>query len=172
MYLYVFYIIARDQHQSHQRISRIMYRSHISVYHFSIPAFAKYLTSLQNTDYSNNNFHLIDTQSPYISFDQGALCVTTLRQLLQTTLGEGISTCPFAMTRETELEWIRCIRDLDGEVLLLFSSRVMWGFEGFPSCMLEGIGVSTVTKHPKNTSKTYRIALSNPSFADLKTQAL
>lgn len=145
MYLYyVFYIIARDQHRSHQRISRIIYRSHISVYHFSIPAFAKYLTSLQNTDYSNNNFHLIDTQSPYISFDQGALCITTLRQLLQTTLGEGISTCPFAMTRETELEWIRCIRDLDGEFCCFFS-RVMWVLKGFPSCMLEGIGASTPT---------------------------
>ena len=146
MYLYyVFCIIAGDQHRSHQRISSIMYRSHISVYRFSIPAFAKYFTSLLYADYSNNNFHLNRyPQSIYISCDQGALSITTLRQLLQTTLGEGISTCPFAMTSETEFQWICCIRNLDGEFCWVFLQGDV-GFEGFPSCMLEGIGVSTPT---------------------------
>ena len=150
-----------------------MYRSHISVYHFSIPAFAKYLTSLQNTDYSNNNFHLIDTQSPYISFDQGALCITTLRQLLQTTLGEGISTCPFAMTRETELEWIRCIRDLDWRnFACFFFQGDSCGVEGFPSCMLEGIGVSTVTDTQKTPPGHIELHCQTLLLQLLKTQVL
>lgn len=131
MYLYVFYIIARDYSSGATKEFHASCIDHI--YQYVTSQFQR-SPNISHPYYTltivTTIFIFIDTQSPYISFDQGALCITTLRQLLQTTLGEGISTCPFAMTSETEFPLSR-IRNLDGEFCSFFQGDV--GVEGFPS---------------------------------------